>query len=46
MFMVSAIIVVSKTKEINPCKSASRLNLREVICTSDTWKVIPKTKEK
>ena len=46
MLIVNATTNVLSAKDNNPWNKATRLNLPEVICTSDTWKVIPKTKEK
>jgi hypothetical protein len=33
-------------KPSSPCSAASRRNGRAVICTSETWNVIPSTKAK
>lgn len=44
--IVNATITVLKTNESIPCINTNRRILFEVICISDTWKVIPITKEK
>jgi hypothetical protein len=44
--MLSATIAVLKAKEIKPCIQVNRRTPREVTSTSDTWKVMPTTKEK
>ena len=44
--IVSATITVLKAKDKMPCNNASLRNRFEVTSTSDTWNVIPRTKEK
>lgn len=44
--MAKATINVLKAKESSPCIHVNLLILLELICTSETWKVIPTTKEK
>ena len=46
MLMLRARITVLKAKERSPCSRARRRMEREVTFTSDTWQVIPMTKEK
>lgn len=46
ILMAKATIKVLKAKESSPCIQVSLLILLEVICTSETWKVMPTTKEK
>ncbi len=43
---VSARMTVLKTKPMKPCKVASRRIFRDVMFTSDTWKVMPRTMPK
>ncbi|CAH0224353.1 hypothetical protein SRABI27_02309 [Pedobacter sp. Bi27] len=44
--MVNATITVLNIKAIKLCKRESRLIFRSEISTSETWKVMPSTKEK
>ena len=46
IFTNIARIAVLNMNEIKPCRSASRRIFGDEICTSDTWQVIPMTKEK
>jgi len=46
MLTVTAMITVLNTKPRKPCMVATRRSLRDVICTSETWNVIPSTTEK
>src|SRR6185437_3167533 len=45
-FTVSARMIVLNRKLSRPCIAARRRNLRDVICTSETWNVMPSTREK
>ncbi|SDM84468.1 hypothetical protein SAMN04488084_11568 [Pedobacter antarcticus] len=46
ILMLRATMMVLNAKAKTPCIQASLLILLEVICTSETWKVMPITKEK
>ena len=46
MFTLSARMTVLNRNPSSPCAAASRRSVRRVICTSDTWNVIPSTSEK
>src|SRR6185437_8233088 len=46
MFTVNARMIVLNMKLMSPWAIAIRRNLRAVICTSDTWNIIPSTSEK
>ena len=46
ILMLNATIAVLKAKDIIACNNAIRRIAREDISTSDTWNVIPITKEK
>ncbi len=45
ILILNARIIVLNANESTPCVSVSRLSLRSVTCTSDTWQVIPTTNE-